>query len=418
MEAQLFYYLLKVNLFLLVFWLVYKAVIGSLPLFKVNRWLLLSFYASALLLPFVNIVPLVSFEQTEALIVLEPITIGAERVAETSVEKEVNTGLLLLAGYLMISLAMLFIRAFEVAKLIRKTNKGQYLRLGRSKVFAIEDGIAPCSFFNQIYIPANLEEEMRAKVLKHELVHCRQWHSLDVVLAELFKIAFWVNPAVYGLRNELSAIHEFQADQGVVADSNEKTSYQKFLLNHSMGFEVIPISNPIFQSNLKRRFKMMNVSKKVRGTAFMRYLLLLAAGVIIMGVSLNSCAVKETPEAEVEEAVVVEEKAAPEDGVIFTIVEENPQFPGGDEGRMKFFKDNMKYPEEAKKQGIQGIIFVTFVIETDGRVTDARILRGLGYGLEEEALRVVNMMPNWIPGKQRGENVRVQFNMPIRFTLE
>lgn len=163
---------------------------------------------------------------------------------------------------------------------------------------------------------------------------------------------------------------------------------------------------------------MMNVSKKVSGTAFMRYLLLLAAGVIIMGVSLNSCAVKETPEAEVEEAVVVEEKAAPEDGVIFTIVEENPQFPGGDEGRMKFFKDNMKYPEEAKKQGIQGVIFVTFVIETDGRVTDARILRGLGYGLEEEALRVVNMMPNWIPGKQRGENVRVQFNMPIRFTLE
>ncbi|MDD2963343.1 MAG: energy transducer TonB [Bacteroidales bacterium] len=103
---------------------------------------------------------------------------------------------------------------------------------------------------------------------------------------------------------------------------------------------------------------------------------------------------------------------------IFQIVEAMPDFPGGDAARMKFLRDNIKYPQIARESGIQGTVYVTFVVEKDGRVTDIRVLRGIGGGCDEEAVRVIKAMPRWQPGKQRGKPVRVQFNMPIKFTLQ
>ena len=94
-----------------------------------------------------------------------------------------------------------------------------------------------------------------------------------------------------------------------------------------------------------------------------------------------------------------------------------PSFPGGDESRIKFLQENIKYPQMAKESGIQGTVYVTFVVEGSGKVADVKVLRGIGGGCDEEAVRVVKMMPHWNPGKQSGKSVRVQFNMPIKFTL-
>ncbi len=102
---------------------------------------------------------------------------------------------------------------------------------------------------------------------------------------------------------------------------------------------------------------------------------------------------------------------------IFTVVEEMPSFAGGDEARIKFLQDNIKYPQMAKESGIQGTVYVTFVVDEKGKVADVRVLRGIGGGCDEEAVRVVKLMPPWNAGKQSGKAVRVQFNMPIRFTL-
>ena len=103
--------------------------------------------------------------------------------------------------------------------------------------------------------------------------------------------------------------------------------------------------------------------------------------------------------------------------VIFTVVEEWPSFPGGEEARLRFLSENIRYPQMAREAGIQGTVFLTFVVERDGSVTDVRIVRGIGGGCDEEAIRVVRNMPRWTPGRQRGQPVRVQFNMPIRFVL-
>lgn len=122
-------------------------------------------------------------------------------------------------------------------------------------------------------------------------------------------------------------------------------------------------------------------------------------------------------DTEVEEYIPVEEADEAEEQTIFTVVESMPDFPGGDAARIKYLNENIKYPQMARESGIQGRVFVTFVVETSGAVTDVRILRGIGGGCDEEAIRVIKNMPNWIAGKQRGKPVRVQFNMPILFKL-
>ncbi len=106
-----------------------------------------------------------------------------------------------------------------------------------------------------------------------------------------------------------------------------------------------------------------------------------------------------------------------EEPEIFTIVEEMPSFPGGEAELFKYLNSNIKYPAMARDAGIQGIVYVTFVVKEDGKISDVRVLRGVGGGCDEEAVRVVEKMPSWKPGKQRGKSVRVQFNLPIRFTL-
>lgn len=117
----------------------------------------------------------------------------------------------------------------------------------------------------------------------------------------------------------------------------------------------------------------------------------------------------------VEEFEVVEEVVEEE---IFTIVESMPEFPGGgQEALFKYLQKEMKYPQIAKENGIQGTVFVNFVVGKDGKIRDVKILRGVNKMLDEEAIRVVKAMPSWKPGKQRGKPVSVSYNLPIKFTL-
>jgi protein TonB len=103
---------------------------------------------------------------------------------------------------------------------------------------------------------------------------------------------------------------------------------------------------------------------------------------------------------------------------IFVVVEESPEFPGGEEARLQFLRDNIVYPRIARDAGVEGRVIVGFVVEPDGRITNVKIIRGKVQSLDEEALRVTKMMPRWKPGKQRGKSVRVQFTMPITFLLQ
>ncbi len=114
---------------------------------------------------------------------------------------------------------------------------------------------------------------------------------------------------------------------------------------------------------------------------------------------------------------IVDSVQITDSGEIFVFVEDQPSFPGGEKARLKYLQENIHYPEVAKEAGVQGIVYITFLIEKDGRITNVKVLRGVGGGLDEESVRVIKSMPNWEPGRQRGKAVRCQFNMLIRFLL-
>lgn len=243
------------------------------------------------------------------------------------------------------------------------------------------------------------------------------FHSLDLLFVELLTLVFWFHPIVWFLRRELKLQHEFEADQAVVASTGNSFEYQHMLLNLSFEGFYIPVSHRLNYSPLKKRIMMMN--KKFKNANGFSVISLVLAIAVFSGLCfLQACGDKSSqpenrlkaPSGLVDEQVDLKE-------TIFAEVENPPQFPGGEEARMKYLIENLKYPEAARKAGIQGTVFVSFVVRRDGKITDPKIVRGVNGEIDSEVLRIVGQMPDWIPGSQRGEKVNVAFTMPVRFAL-
>ena len=107
-----------------------------------------------------------------------------------------------------------------------------------------------------------------------------------------------------------------------------------------------------------------------------------------------------------------------DEGEIFEVVEQNPQFPGGDQALMAWLTKNLKYPSVAQENGIQGRVMVSFVVNKDGSIVDPKIISSVDPSLDKEAIRVVSAMPKWTPGRQRGKTVRVKYSLPVTFRLQ
>lgn len=104
-------------------------------------------------------------------------------------------------------------------------------------------------------------------------------------------------------------------------------------------------------------------------------------------------------------------------GEIYTIVEKQPSFPGGEKALQQYIKQHRVYPDIARKAGVSGRVFVSFVINTDGSIQNVELLKGIGMGCDEQAIHLVQTMPNWIPGSQSGKAIRVKYNLPVAFGL-
>ena len=145
----------------------------------------------------------------------------------------------------------------------------------------------------------------------------------------------------------------------------------------------------------------------------------------LLGASQVALAQQPDPMRKDTTSVGLERYVAPEMGEVedpenevYEIVEQMPEFPNGQETLMQYIAEQVKYPAEAKKAGAQGRVFVGFIVEPDGSLSDFKVLRGIGFGCDEEALRVVKSMPKWQPGMQRGKAVRVKYLVPVNFKLD
>ncbi|MCY7353368.1 MAG: M56 family metallopeptidase [Cytophagaceae bacterium] len=313
-------------------------------------------------------------------------------------------------------------------------------------------GRAAFSFFNHLVVGRHLDQ--RDTILAHERVHARQLHSADVLLIELLLIFNWFNPVVYLYRRSLRAVHEFIADQQASRYAPTKADYAMLLFTKQFGASTLGISpqltNSFFsQSLLRRRVAMLQKQTSPR-RALLKYGLtapLFGAMLVFSSAAVSDSRVLEAVEQVVRSEQPVNVPLLPTAGSIetsfidltkavalspdlqramqgdtteplFTVVEKQSSFPGGYRKLSKFLAQNLKYPEEARKANVQGKVFVAFIVEKDGTITNPQILKGVGYGCDEEALRMMKLMPKWTPGKQSGRAVRSRFNLPIEFSLK
>lgn len=326
-----------------------------------------------------------------------------------------------LVGVALCAAYLLFQLAAQVVIVIRLRRRHKVYRASYgfdiprdAALVLLDDDTAPYSFFNHIVVGTRglNDDEVRC-ILAHESLHVRQGHSVDLLFARLLCCLMWFNPFAWLIMREIRAVHEFLADAASIGACGRE-GYLHLLYRQATGTGYGHITNNFKSINLKKRIVMMNKSKTRYGA--WKAVAALPVMALLMMVGCKP-AVTENPDTSVEAYASIHDMPADTTDT-YLMVEAEPEFPGGMEALMKYLSENIKYPEQAKKENIQGKVYMRFVVERDGSIVDAEILRGIGGGCDEEALRVVNAMPKWKPGKQKGTPVRVQYNLPIVFKLQ
>ena len=421
-------YLLQVNVGLILFYALYKLVCTRDTFFRSRRFILIVSLVLPFILPFIDVrewlesrdrmIMLTHFDYSA---VLPEIVVGSE-AAETGNRVFVLSewiGYLYLAGVLVL-LVRLAGQAFSLYRLIVRMPEKE---INGVRVKCLNDPSGgPFSFFGSIFMnPAAVKEDEISEILTHEMAHVKQHHSVDVLLAEMVSICCWMNPFAWLLKREVRLNLEFLADRKVMEAGFATKSYQYHLLglayNHKYG-----LSNNFNFSHLKQRIIMMN-KKKSNAAGHIKYALFVLPAFALLVAGNISCSqgTSEKQDAK-EETVAPDSVAAPTDGVakdeVFMVAEQMPEFPGGMKEMLKFLQENVKYPENAMKNNVQGRVIVQFVVEKDGTPTEFKVLRSVDPDLDAEALRVMKAMPKWKPGMQKGQVVRVKFTVPVSFKLQ
>ena len=302
--------------------------------------------------------------------------------------------------------------------------------------------IAPFSWMRCVVISRkDLEEDGRA-ILTHELAHIRRGHSWDLLLADLCIFLQWFNPAAWLLKQELQSVHEYEADEAVLASGVNAKEYQLLLIKKAVGTRLYSLANSFNHSKLKKRITMMT-KRKSSPWARAKYLYVLplaAIAVVAFARPEVSGVTNEIAAAKVSDlSAIVKEPASgsdaflpgdssvvtKKDGKIFIngepvleLPERFPQFPGELKGLMEYWKNNLNYPDALRQKGVKGIVVTKFVVGKDGKIYDVRVLRGVDKELDAEAVRAIKAMPLWIPAEDKGEKVNALYTMPVSFGIE
>ena len=412
-------YLLKVNAGIALFYAFYKLFCQRDTFFQWRRYALLSFLGISLIYPLINIQDWVK-EQPAMYELADYYSTWVNSEETTALPVETITNAPQLPSLLTISLylyyigviVMIFRFIVQLCSVFWMRWKGTLTTVDGQRIISIPTKADPFSFFGWIflYLP-DLKTESRQEILKHEQTHANQWHSVDVIFCELINIVCWFNPFAWLIKTEIRLNLEYLADNKVAETTSDCKLYQYHLLNLVNKNVQTGLCNNFNVSHLKRRIIMMN-KKRTRTAGRIKYALFAPLAAALLIASNISCISTEKQ----EETVEVQESRSAEEQV-FQVVEQMPEFPGGMGECMKFLGQNIKYPAEAIEKGIQGRVIVQMIVERDGSITNTKVVRGVDPLLDAEALRVVNQSPKWIPGKQRGQAVRVKYTLPVMFRL-
>ena len=410
-------YILKSTIFLSLFILVYRSLLKKETFFKLNRFLLLSaIIISCLILPTNNIIHQTGISGIKQIYLNEVII----NTGITSYSRFYQADFiqLIIDFYLFIT-AILFIRfiiqLLQIFNIFLKSNTSE-----KAANIIFTDKYPSFSFFNFIFINNKTSNDYE-KIIQHEMIHVNQFHTFDIILTEIICIIHWFNPVILLYKKSFREIHEYLADEGVIKNGTDKKVYQFLLL--SVAKEIIdnkPINN--FNSIIKKRIIMMSkqkssVSNLVKYGLVLPLICMLWFFPSIKLEKLQASNKNLITKTQQEKPKIKEQKAKNEE--VFTVVENPPEYIGGQAAMIEFLTQNIVYPKAEREKGIQGTVYVTFIVETNGNLSNVKVIRGVNKALDTEAVRVVNLMSKrWKAGTFKGKPVRVQFNLPIKYALE
>jgi hypothetical protein len=502
-------YFVQVNICWLLFYGAYFALLSRETFFRLNRiWLIISLLGG-LVLPLIAPIFEVIEPTNMAAVMLQPFVVSAVDLSQNLQNTEGSAFKILTAIYglgVLISLGKLLLGFWKIKRL---HNLAERLPMDDFTLMQVREAIAPFSFFRWVFINLNLVERADLQqIIMHERAHVRERHSIDVVFAEIIGVVFWWSPLVYFYTKSLKNVHEYAADAAVLRTSSPP-QYGRLLLRQQQSGMSLSLTNPFFSQLKKRILMMTRNPSKRRALAkyalavpiFLVLTLLLASpktkvmatteAATEKAVSTIKAFEKEaTPtqlvdneqiktndlahsaieknrsedasllylQRDAEHAQIAESPAvtlektlpqysAPKDSAapVFTKVEDQPQFVGGQDSMFRFLGRNIHYPAEARQLGVKGTIYIGFIVEADGSLTNVKVKKNLPevaidtvkvFGSDgaitgskivkrqdqscaNEAIRVISLMPKWKPGKiANGDVVRVSYILPIQFRLE
>lgn len=412
---------------MIAFYLLFKLLLSRDTLHRFNRVLLLMLSASAFVLPWLHM-PSLPADAAASQIIIGPLTAVGAVALPTQPGEDAAPLPLHLIYYVGLAAVMAW-QLWSLWQLRRllATATGCITEADGIRIHLLPADTAPFSCFRHIAISRDDYRDNAREILTHERAHIRLGHSADMLLMNLLVTIQWWNPAAWLLRRELQQIHEYEADEAVLNEGVDARQYQLLLIRKSVGNQLFSMANNLNHNSLKQRIRMMKRQRQSRWLALKALAVVPVAGVLAVACGQKSEKTDETAEpmtvavevpADAPEVAVTGYDGGTETPKVFDVVEQMPEFPGGMEALMQFMSKNMKYPDEATKAGQEGRVIVSFVVEADGRVTNAKVVRSVAPLLDAEALRVIGLMPRWEPGRQNGEAVRVKYTIPVTFRLQ
>ena len=517
-------YDLKVAVLIAVFYMFYRLMLARETFHHVNRIVLLATAVTSYILPLC----VITTHQTVVMpMPVIDVELGSAVIDDATPDTplwQIALPILYIIG-VVATLANTFWSLFRIIRLI--THSEQHPQADGTTICVTGNAaLAPFSWMHYIVMNRSDYAIRDAAILTHERGHIRLRHSWDLLLVDTLTALQWFNPAMWMLRSDLRAIHEYEADGAVLSQGINARQYQYLLITKAVSISGYSLANGISHSTLKNRITMM-LHKKSNRTSLLKLLALVPIvglalalnartvthyvydepqkqqpvkkGVKAGTIKINGQAIKvvennkhvtfqtvlmpdsypmdgvpvevvvdgkviqttetdakgkvtltppigatvrfitkmieEDPysdevtetadvrEVEITEAMVAqsgiktvafgstEEKA-------FDVVEQMPEFPGGVKALLDYLNKNVCYPQQAFNAGIEGRVIVTFVVGKDGSVRSAKLVKSVDPALDNEALRVINAMPNWTPGRQNGKAVAVKYTVPISFHLD
>ena len=406
-------YLLKLNIALILLFSFYKLMFTGDTFFSWRRATLIGMYFVAMMLPVMDFSAWLSNSEGMTFIANEYATVVLPTVSTSSKDGGVLLWeLVVLIVYSVVTCVLLLRFLWQLISIILLKNNSQTAYIHDTEVYVLTNDEGPFSFFNWIFInPERHKSDEIEEIMMHELTHCQQFHSIDIILSELFCIVFWFNPFVWLLKREVRLNLEYLADNSVLANGKDNKVYQYHLLGLTYRKNVATISNNFNVLPIKKRIKMMN-KKETKGILKAKYMLYIPLVAMLLAVSNIEAIARNV--AKVTASVEIQQKPKKAPNQVFTVVEVMPTFKGN---LYQWLSKNLRYPKDAVSRKEQGSVVVRFIITANGEVIQPEIVRSVTPSLDKEALRVVSKMPAWNPGRKGNKNVATKFMLPISFAL-